>query len=91
VKATEIPIRTVDVVSAYLFQGIYFLETAVSGYDGLKDYPSLVTFEGRKYERTGWNSDTNIVYFRSYPDSPQVHAMTFAEYNFQQFLKHLGE
>lgn len=61
-KATEI-VGTVDVQSAYAFEGNHWLEVGVSGWEGVLALPAGLAYQGREYGQTGWNSDRNVAYY----------------------------
>ena len=55
--------NAVEVLSSYSMDGHFWLTTPCDGYDALKALPFALSFEGREYCRSGWNSDSNIAYY----------------------------
>lgn len=57
----------ITVVSAEVLpNGVHVLQMDYDGtYDGYKDLPAMVRYEGRTYGKSGHNSDTMRVYYRT--------------------------
>lgn len=55
--------NTIQVITHYPLEGHMWLETPCRDYDHLATLPIAVEFNGRKYGRTGWNSDRNVAYY----------------------------
>lgn len=51
--------------TAYEFDGRKWLETGVSGVDEYLALPKVVRVEGVLYGKSGWNSDTNRVFYKT--------------------------
>lgn len=51
------PIDGITVNTSYQLEGNYWLETDCADYDAWSKLPAIVGYEGRKYGKTGWNSD----------------------------------
>lgn len=45
--------------------GERFIEVSCLNYDGYVRLPDGMDFEGRVYTRTGWNSDTQVAYYKA--------------------------
>lgn len=60
--ATTIP-NTFKVLTLYPFEGYWRLELACEDYDALTRLPDAVECEGRRFGRTGWNSDRGVAYY----------------------------
>ncbi len=54
--------RTVD---GFEVPAAFFLETPCRDYSELLSLPNAVTFEGRLYGKSGWNSDTYKAYYNT--------------------------
>lgn len=55
--------NAVEVLVNYPMDGYWWLECPCADYDALTLLPVAVEFEGRRYGRTGWNSDRGVAYF----------------------------
>jgi len=62
--ATEIK-GIISVTSHYSLGGCFFLETQCHDYDEYTRIPSAVSFDGRQYGKTGWNSDRGVAYLKT--------------------------
>ena len=62
---TATRVEAVNVVSTWTFEGVTVVETECPDYDTFRSLPGAVSFEGRVYGRSGWNSDTGRCYYRS--------------------------
>jgi hypothetical protein len=61
-----------EITRAAECDGVHFIETPVSGWDDVKPHArKLLSFEGRTYGWSCWNSDRMVSVFRSppFPDS----------------------
>lgn len=56
-------LEAVQVITCYPMDGHWWLETPCVDYDALTLLPVALEFEGRRYGRTGWNSDRGVAYF----------------------------
>ena len=68
-QATAVP--AVPVTAAYqMLNSVRVVETRVgaNNYDGFERTPVAVEFEGVRYGRSSWNSDTGVVIYRN--DTP---------------------
>jgi hypothetical protein len=57
---TATAIRAITVNNHYQMESVHWLETDCADYTAWSALPPAVTFEGRSYGRTGWNSDRCI-------------------------------
>ncbi len=58
-------IDAVTVLEAQLLpDGVRVLLVPCNQVDDMRALPKAVTFEGRRYGKTGWNSDSLVAYYR---------------------------
>lgn len=65
-KYVAVPVPNgVAVESSYYAFGSHWLtiSVGVNNYEGFESSPVGLTFDGRTYGRTGWNSDNGRVYY----------------------------
>lgn len=55
--------NAVEVTTYYQLEGEWWIETPCADYDAYQAIPVALEFEGRRFGRTGWNSDRNVAYF----------------------------
>lgn len=58
-------IDDIVVLAAGECEGEFYLVTGCADYDNFRQLPGAVAFEGRRYGRTGWNSDSNQAYYKA--------------------------
>ena len=59
------PIDAVTVLEAQcLPDGVRVLLVPCNQVDDMRQLPKAVLFEGRRYGKTGWNSDSLVAYYR---------------------------
>lgn len=60
------PIKDCYVPSeVYALEGTYWMEISINGdYESYRAMPNGLTYEGKTYRKTAWNSDTGRVYYR---------------------------
>jgi len=46
-------------------EGDFILETDCADFEAFKRLPAAVTFDGRTYGKTGWNSDSGYACFKT--------------------------
>lgn len=63
-KATLIP-DAIEVIGKYELTGDKWIITSIgaNNYDGYEKSPVALSYKGKAYGRTGWNSDTGHVYY----------------------------
>jgi hypothetical protein len=57
--------HSIEVSHHYLHEGIGYLEVPIIDYDTVKALPAALSFEGRRYGKTAWNSDRCVAYYRT--------------------------
>lgn len=65
---TAIPLTpAVLVTAAYALDGQHWLETRIApdDYAAFEALPNALEFQGRRYGKSGWNSDTGRVAYRT--------------------------
>jgi hypothetical protein len=55
--------NAVQILVNYPFEGHWWIEAPCQDYDALTLLPVAIEFEGRRYGRTGWNSDRHVAYY----------------------------
>ncbi len=50
-------------ISVYPLDGDWWLEIHCPDYDAFESQPKGLTYEGRTFGRTGWNSDRSVAYY----------------------------
>lgn len=63
-KATALP-DTLNVLRYWEIEGVHGLESECRDYLHFANLPGAVTFMGRVYTKTGWNSDRGIVCYQT--------------------------
>lgn len=66
-EATPIP-HAVEIAQAYDYEGVGFLYVDIAPddpYGAFKRLPAGVTFQGRTYGKSGFDSDKNMAYYRT--------------------------
>ena len=61
--ATAQVVQAVPLLTAYEFEGDFWIETECVGYGEFRKAPKALSFEGRTYGRTGWDSDKCRAYY----------------------------
>jgi hypothetical protein len=63
---TAYPVAGVLVVlSAFPLGSDFVLEVAASDYYTYNRLPDVVEYDGRRYGKTGWNSDVGLAYYKT--------------------------
>ena len=63
---TAQPVNALPIIEAQtLPNGVKVLLVPCIDYDALRALPAAVAFEGVKFGRTGWNSDSHVAYYRN--------------------------
>ena len=64
--ATATPIqKAIPVISSWEVEGTHGLETPCSDYGEYIGLPAAVEYQGRRYGKTGWNSDKDLAYYQT--------------------------
>ena len=55
--------NAIQIIVDYPFEGEHWIEVTCQDYEAYTLLPHALEFQGRRYGRTGWNSDRCVAYY----------------------------